>query len=288
MRAALTTLVLVSLALLAFAGNSLLARAALADGAIEAGAFSAIRLTSGALFLLPVIGRRPRLADAPGALALAVYVAGFSLAYLSLEAGLGALILFACVQATILVVGTLRGERLGAPGWIGLALALTGLFILLAPEAGAASQSVPLGPAMLMASAGVAWGAYTLIGRGSADATGDTARNFLLAALLVAPMLAFDSGWPRWDGALLAIVSGTLTSALGYVLWYMAIPRLSLAAIASVQLGTPVVAALGGVVLLGESAGWRLIAGGAIILGGIVLTLFKPRHGGGIGTAQAK
>ncbi len=277
MRAALTTLVLVTLALLAFAGNSLLARAALADGAIEAGAFSAIRLASGALILLPVLGRRPGLANAPGAAALAVYVAGFSLAYLSLGAGIGALILFACVQATILVVGTLRGERPGALGWCGLALAFAGLIVLLAPGSGAGRQAVPLAPAALMASAGVAWGAYTLVGRGSADATGQTARNFLLAALLVAPMLAFDQDWPRWDGALLAIASGTLTSALGYVLWYMAIPRLSLAAIASVQLGTPVVAALGGVVLLGESAGWRLIAGGAIILGGIVLTLFKPR-----------
>jgi drug/metabolite transporter (DMT)-like permease len=171
MRAVLTTLALVSLALLAFAGNSLLARAALADGAIEAGAFSAIRLASGALILLPVLGRRPGLADAPGAAALAVYVAGFSLAYLSLGAGIGALILFACVQATILVVGIVRGERPGVLGWCGLALAFAGLIVLLAPGSGAGRQAVPLAPAALMASAGVAWGAYTLIGRGSADAT---------------------------------------------------------------------------------------------------------------------
>ena len=277
MRAAFTTLILATLAILAFAGNSLLARAALADGAIEAGAYSAIRLASGALILLPFLGRRPALSDMPGALSLAGYVAGFSLAYLSLSAGIGALILFACVQVTILVIGFARGERLTGLGWTGLALAFAGLVLLLAPAEGGAGETVPWLPAALMAIAGIAWGAYTVIGRASPDATGQTARNFLIAALLVAPMLALDSGWPGWSGALLAVLSGTLTSAIGYVLWYMVTPRLGLATVACVQLGTPVVAALGGVVLLGESAGWRLVAGGAIILGGILLTLIKPR-----------
>lgn len=279
MRSAVVTLVLASLAIAAFAGNSLLARAALGDGAIGAGAFSAIRLASGALILLPVIGRRPTLRDIPGALALAVYVAGFSFAYLSIGAGTGALILFASVQATILLVGYAGGDALSRSGWAGLGLAMTGLVVLLAPG-GAAFDPMA---ALLMAIAGTAWGAYTLIGRGAGDATGRTARSFLLAAPLMVPLLWWDAGTGAWpvipsrEGAMLAAVSGVLTSGLGYVVWYKVIPRLGLAAIASVQLATPLVAALGGVVLLSEPLGWRLLAGGAFILGGIVLTLVKPR-----------
>jgi len=279
MRSAITTLALAGLAIMAFAGNSLLARAGLADGAISASAFSAIRLSAGALVLLPMIGRRPGGGDWPGAIALAVYVAGFSFAYLSLGAGTGALILFAAVQATILLVGTARGEPLSLPAWIGLGLAMAGLVILLAPGGAAVD---PLAAA-LMALAGAAWGAYTLIGRGGGDATARTARSFLLAAPLMLPLL-----WRDWametaplnlsaKGALLAAASGAVTSGLGYVVWYKVIPRLGLATVASVQLATPVVAALGGVLLLAEPIGWRLLAGGALILLGIVLTLAKPR-----------
>lgn len=279
MRSAITTLALASLAIMAFAGNSLLARAALADGAISASAFSAIRLSAGVLVLLPMIGRRPVGGDWPGAIALAVYVAGFSFAYLSLGAGTGALILFAAVQATILLVGTARGEPLSLPGWIGLGLAMTGLVILLAPGGAA----VDLLAAALMALAGAAWGAYTLIGRGGGDATARTARSFLLAAPLMLPLLwwdwAMETAPPILSakGALLAAASGAVTSGLGYVVWYKVIPRLGLATVASVQLATPVVAALGGVLLLAEPIGWRLLAGGALILLGIVLTLAKPR-----------
>ncbi len=279
MRSAITTLALASLAIMAFAGNSLLARAALADGAISASAFSAIRLSAGALVLLPMVGRRPVGGDWPGAIALAVYVAGFSFAYLSLGAGTGALILFAAVQATILLVGTARGETLSLPGWIGLGLAMAGLVILLAP--GGAGVD-PLAAA-LMALAGAAWGAYTLIGRGGGDATARTARSFLLAVPLILPLLwwdwAMEAAPPILSakGALLAAASGAVTSGLGYVVWYKVIPRLGLATVASVQLATPVVAALGGVLLLAEPIGWRLLAGGALILLGIVLTLAKPR-----------
>lgn len=279
MRRAIVTLLLASIAITAFAGNSLLARAALGEGAIGAGAYSVIRLAAGAVILLPVIGRRPALSDWPGALSLAVYVAGFSLAYLSLGAGTGALILFACVQATILAVGHARGDALTLPGWVGLGVAITGLLVLLAP----AGEALNPGAALLMAIAGIAWGAYTLIGRGSDDATGRTARNFLLATPLVAPMLWLDSGagaqlvTPSLDGVVLAVVSGALTSGLGYVVWYKVIPRLGLATVASVQLATPAVAALGGAVLLSEPLGWRLLAGGALILVGIVLTLARPR-----------
>ena len=189
MRAIFSTFGLSSLAILAFAGNSLLARAALADGAIEAGAYSVIRLASGALLLLPLLGRKPSVKDAPGAVALAIYVGGFSLAYLSLGAAMGALILFACVQATIMLVGVFRSEPVTRAAWFGLVVAMGGLILLLAPETGGATkasgasvkaggQAVSLTAAALMALAGIAWGAYTLIGRGHKDATSASARIF--------------------------------------------------------------------------------------------------------------
>ncbi|MEL7217862.1 MAG: DMT family transporter, partial [Pseudomonadota bacterium] len=225
---ALTTSLLALFAIAAFAGNSLLARAALADGAIEAGSYSAIRLASGALVLLPFLGMRPTRADLPGALALAVYVAGFSLAYLSLEAGLGAVILFGCVQATILAVGVWRGERLLFGGWIGVLMALAGMVWLMAPWDAAELGAASLAPSALMALAGIAWGAYTLIGRTSESlpggATGSTARNFLIASLFVCPMVFLDSAWPGMWGIALAVISGVVTSAMGYVLWYKAAP----------------------------------------------------------------
>ncbi len=273
---ALVIALLAALAVAAFAGNSLLARAALADGAIEAGAYSAIRLASGALVLLPFLGARPSRSDLPGAFALAAYVAGFSLAYLHLGAGIGALILFGFVQATIITIGVMRGERLIARGWLGLVIALGGLIYVLAPwEAGRSAAG--LLPGLLMAGAGMAWGVYTLIGRGSGaapgGATGSTARYFLIASVIVAPMLLLDSTMPRWDGALLAVISGVVTSALGYVVWYKVAPQLGLATVASVQLATPVVAALGGALFLAEALTMGVVIGGALILGGIALTL---------------
>lgn len=275
-----TVIVLAALAITAFAGNSLLARAALADGAIDAGAYSAIRLASGALILLPFLSARPSRADLPGALALAAYVVGFSLAYLELGAGLGALILFGFVQATIILFGLFKGETIGARGGLGIVLALAGLVWVLEPWRATSSEAATLLPSLLMAAAGMAWGAYTLIGRGSAQrpggAMGSTARYFLIASFLVAPMLAWDSAWPSWQGVLLAVTSGTITSALGYVVWYKVAPQLGLATVACVQLATPVAAALGGVAFLAETLTLQVIAGGGLILLGIVLTLRKP------------
>lgn len=273
------TAILAMIAIAAFAGNSLLARAALGAGAIEAGAFSTIRLAAGALVLLPFLGRRPKAKDLPGAISLAVYIAGFSIAYLSLGAGTGALILFACVQVTIIVVGYLRGEGPSVVGWAGMMLAIGGLVVLLAP-AGDGVELAPtmLFPALMMGAAGAAWGAYTLIGRASDDAVGSTARNFLIAAPMMVPMLWLDSGWPNWYGVMLAVIAGALTSGLGYVIWYKVAPMMGLATIASVQLATPVVAAIGGVLLLSEPLDWRLGVGGVLILAGIVLTIIKPAN----------
>ncbi len=283
---ALLTAGLATFAIAAFAGNSLLARAALADGAIEAGAYSAIRLAAGALVLLPFLSARPSRTDLPGAIALAVYVAGFSLAYLNLEAGIGAVILFGFVQATILAVGAWRGESLRLSGWIGVALALCGMVWLMMPWKTTQFGAASLIPSLLMAAAGVAWGAYTLIGRGSASlaggATGSTARNFLIASVLVAPMLAFDGDWPSQHGVILAMISGAVTSGLGYVLWYTVAPRLGLATVASVQLATPVAAALGGALFLAEPLSVRLALGGGLIIGGIVLTLIKTSGTSGL------
>lgn len=271
--------ILAALAITAFAGNSLLARAALADGAIEAGAYSAIRLVSGAIILLPLLGARPSRKDLPGAIALAAYVVGFSLAYLELGAGLGALILFGFVQATILLFGLFKGETISARAGIGIALAIAGLIWVLEPWRAAGSGTEAMLPSLLMAGAGVAWGAYTLIGRGSAQrsggASGSTARSFLIASILVAPMLALDSGLPTWYGVLLAVASGMITSGLGYVIWYKVAPQLGIATVACVQLATPVAAALGGAALLAEPLTLQVIIGGAMILTGIILTLKK-------------
>lgn len=263
--------VLAAIAIIAFAGNSLFARAALADGAMGAGAFSAIRLAAGALILLPVIGRLPGRADIPGALALAIYVGGFSLAYISLGAASGALILFACVQATMLLIGVVQGNPPSLRGWLGMVLALAGVAYLLAPGAGA----VDIAPSLLMAAAGAAWGIYTLLGRGAGDPAGRTARNFLLATPLVLPMLLLDSELPSSFGILMAVLSGALTSGLGYVVWNAVAPRMGLATVAVVQLATPVVAALGGALLLAEPLSLTLAIASALILGGIVLTLEK-------------
>lgn len=279
----LATILLAALAIAAFAGNSLLARAALADGAIEAGAYSAIRLTAGALVLLPFLSARPSRRDLPGALALLVYVAGFSLAYRTLAAGMGAVILFGFVQATIVGFGSARGEPLGARGWLGVLIAVAGMVWLFAPWESAGAASTIALPGALMAIAGIAWGAYTLIGRGSAGrpggASGSTARAFLIAAILAAPMPFLDHAWPSNHGVVLAVLSGAVTSGLGYVVWYKVAPRLGLGTVASVQLATPVAAALGGALLLSEPLTIRLLTGGTMILCGIVLTLLGPRGG---------
>lgn len=260
------------LAIIAFAGNSLLARAALADGAIEPGAYSLIRLASGALVLLPFMRRLPQRADLPGALALFAYVAFFSWAYVELPAAAGALVLFACVQATVMVLGTVQGERPGGMGLAGMALAMGGLAVLLLPGA---SAGTPIVPATLMAVAGVAWGAFTMLGRRADVASAFTARSFVLGALFAVPLIFFDHAAPGAYGVVLAVASGAITSGAGYVIWNRVSPSLGLATVATVQLATPPAAALGGVVMLDEALTPALLMAGAMIVGGILLTLKK-------------
>lgn len=272
------TVGLTGLAMLAFAANSLLCRMALGPPLIDAASFTAIRLLSGALVLwLLLRWRGPATAasraDWTAAAMLFLYALAFSYAYLSLGAGIGALILFGCVQLTMLGAGLLAGERLGPAASLGLLLAAGGLVYLLLPGLGAPE---PLG-ALLMAVSGVAWGIYSLRGRGTTDPLRATAGNFarsvplVLAALLAAALLAE----PHLDGrgVLLALASGALASGLGYAIWYSALRGLNASQAATVQLSVPVIAAFGGVLLLDEALTLRLLIASAAILGGIALVL---------------
>ena len=266
----------VTLALLAFAGNSLLCRAALNGTAIDAATFTTMRLASGALMLWGIALLRSHATRAgswPAALALFVYAAAFSIAYLQLSAGTGALLLFGAVQASMIGYGLLRGERLATQQAIGLLLALGGLLALLLPGLSAP----PLRSALLMLMAGAAWGAYSLLGRNAGDALQATAGNFLRALPLTIVFSAVSAQMISWDvrGLLYAIASGALTSGIGYAIWYTALPRLKAVQAATVQLSVPVVAALGGVLLLGESLTLRLLLCATAILGGIALVIVE-------------
>jgi drug/metabolite transporter (DMT)-like permease len=266
---------LTSLALIAFAANSLICRAALGGGAIDAGSFTALRLLSGAVVLLAVrrASRRPTAAGRglvqPAMLFL--YAAAFSFAYRSLDVGTGALLLFGAVQATMILAGLRSGERFGLAEAAGLLVALTGLVWLVAPGVTAPS---PRGAA-LMGAAGVAWGLYSLRGRGSQDPVGDTARNFAIAAaagLLFVPG-SLSGGLVTARGAALAVLSGAVTSGLGYVLWFAALPRLSAIRAAILQLPVPAITAAGGVLFLGERVSARLVLAAMLILGGVGLAI---------------
>lgn len=273
------TLALTLLAMIAFAGNSLLCRLALKETSIDAASFTAIRLVSGAAVLWLIVRLRDRTVHGagnwPSALALFVYAAGFSYAYLSLPAATGALLLFGAVQATMIGVGLWRGERLSRRQSIGVTAALAGLVGLLLPGLAAP----PLVGASLMLAAGVAWGVYSLRGKGGGDATAVTAGNFLrtvplalLLGLVALPALNLDRA-----GVIYAIASGALASGVGYAIWYTALRGLNATSAASVQLSVPVLAAIGGLLFLGEVITPRLIGCSLAILGGIGLVIFDRR-----------
>jgi drug/metabolite transporter (DMT)-like permease len=271
--------ILTLLTMIAFAGNSLLCRLALRETAIDAASFTGIRLLSGALMLalLAFLFRR----DRPGrgswlsALALFAYAAGFSYAYLSLSAGTGALILFAAVQATMIGSALWKGERLRGSQWLGLLLALGGLVGLLLPGLAAP----PLIGATLMLLAGIAWGIYSLRGRQGGDPTRVTAGNFLLALPFLLLLSLVNIQHARWDltGAGYALASGALASGLGYALWYSVLPVLKSTTAATVQLSVPAIAALGGLLFLGEALTPRLLLASAAILGGIALVILTGK-----------
>jgi drug/metabolite transporter (DMT)-like permease len=272
----LVTLAFTAAAMIAFAANSLLCRLALQDGGIDPASFGAVRVVSGALVLAVIVRlRREKRPAVPrdwwSAAMLFAYVAFFSFAYVSLPAGSGALVLFGAVQLTMFGVALRSGERFSVPGWIGLALAGAGLVYLVLPGVAAP----PLFGTLLMALAGVAWGVYSLRGRGSSDPLGATAVNFLwatpLALALWLPFAGVAHAEPR--GILLAVVSGALTSGVGYALWYTALRGLGAMRAATVQLSVPPLAALGAVLWLGEALTLRLVLASVAIIGGIALVL---------------
>ncbi len=271
---------LTSLAMIAFAGNSLLCRVALAQTGIDAASFTTVRLISGAmmLWLVAQLTRRTHAGRGnwPSALALFVYAAGFSFSYQGLTAATGALLLFGAVQATMICHGIFRGERLTRLELAGLVLALGGLVGLLLPGLSAP----PLYNSLLMLGAGMAWGVYSIRGKSAGDPIRVTAGNFLRAVPFAAALsvLMFKGVSLDNAGFWYAVSSGALASGLGYVIWYTALPVLKAMHAATVQLSVPIIAAFGGIVFLGEAISLRLILTSVIILGGIALVIVQKQH----------
>ena len=284
----MSTLILTLLALGAFAANSLLTRLALGAHAIDAASFTAIRLAAGAVALVAIVGVRDRslsplsssshrgIRRALGPAALFGYALPFSLAYLRIGAAVGALVAFGTVQTAMIGYGLARGERPSLTAWLGIGIACSGLVVLMLPSV---SRPDPVG-VVLMMTAGVAWAAYTIAGRASRDPIAENARSFVwssVPALLVAAARpATLAVTPRGLG--LALVSGAVTSGIGYAVWYRALPRLSVTQAAVAQVCTPLIASAGAVVLLGETVSPRLALCGTAILVGVALVAKAPRR----------
>jgi len=274
------TALLTSLAMIAFAANSVLCRLALGGGHIDAASFASVRVISGALALAAIVvyrsaGSVPGDADWRAALALFVYMVFFSFAYLSLGAGTGALVLFGAVQLTMFVVALRSGEAFNAISWAGLMLAIAGLVYLVSPGITAPDPS----GAILMVVAGMAWGIYSLLGRQAADPTRATAWNFLLSVplVVVTSLIFMDQFHATPFGLALAAASGVVASGIGYVIWYAALRGLAATSAATVQLSVPVIAAIGGVILLSEDVTLRLLIASAATLGGVAIVLMQRR-----------
>ena len=267
--------ILTLLAMIAFAGNSLLCRLALKRTAIDAASFTFIRILSGAIALWLIVTIRKGTSQKAGswasALALFAYAAAFSFAYISLSAGTGALLLFGAVQATMILWGLRTGERMRTRQWLGLALAVGGLVALLFPGLSAP----PIDGALVMICAGIAWGFYSLRGKGAGDPVTTTAGNFLRAVVFAAGLSMVLLPWVKLDlaGAGYAILSGAIASGVGYVIWYSVLPELKAASAATVQLSVPVLAAAGGILFLGESITLRFLFASIAVLGGIALVI---------------
>ena len=268
------------LALLVFAGNSILTRLALGGEAIDAASFTAIRISAGAVFLLLIVLlKMPKTAvlnygSWPAALCLFIYAATFSLAYLSLDTGLGALILFGCVQVTLIIASIIKGSKLEIKEWAGFTIALLGLTILLLPG----TSAPPLSGFFLMLIAGVSWGGYTLCGKGSTTPLFDTTGNFIKALPMAAIMLLIfiEEIALSNTGIALAIVSGAITSGLGYAIWYAALREITVTQAAIFQLLVPIIATIAGITLTNESITTNFVISSALILGGIFLFVSVP------------
>lgn len=272
---------LTSLAMLAFAANSIFNRLSLADAQIGPAGFALIRVFSGALMLLLLVQVRPkssalkRNANLRSTLALTAYILGFSFAYVTLNAGIGALILFGGVQITMFVGAWLNGDQITRQKWLGSGLAFAGLIWLLAP-----SEATPsLSGALLMGVAAIGWGLYSLMGRKSSDPLRDTQLSFLFSAPLVALIwLIFpDQIQMTRSGVLFAVLSGAVTSGLGYALWYWVLPRLETLTASVAQLTVPALAATGAIAFLNEPITARFIVSACLILSGVLIAV-KPSN----------
>jgi drug/metabolite transporter (DMT)-like permease len=277
----LKTLSLTCLALLAFAGNSVLCRLALGGATIDAASFTSIRLLSG-IIVLAIILKMTHNVNKPvskgswmASVLLFLYAIAFSFAYVSLDTGTGALILFGAVQITMLLVSSLTGNRLHYIEWSGVFIAFSGFVYLVIPTVATPSMT----GFILMTIAGIAWGFYSLKGRGSVSPLGDTAYNFIRTLPFVVILLAvtFQQANLSGQGIILAVVSGGLTSGVGYTIWYSALRGLTPTRAAVVQLLVPIIAAIGGVIFAGESVSLRLLLSSVLVLGGILLVVLGKR-----------
>nr|WP_297348264.1 DMT family transporter [uncultured Glaciecola sp.] len=311
-------------AMLAFAGNSVLCRLALEQGSIDPASFTSVRLLSGALMLCVLLFSIPKLmlqktefadetnadpqanlnnaglglyktptnpdvflanlgrlftlkqSNWSGGLALFFYAAGFSFAYITLPAGTGALILFATVQITMLSHALMQGSRFRFAQWFGFAIALIGLVYLFLPGISAP----PIFGAALMVIAGIAWGIYSILGKRVTNPTQSTAENFIRASIITAllSLVFINSMSVSAPGLIFAIISGAMTSGIGYAIWYAVLPQLKAASSASLQLTVPVIATVGGVIWLGEEVSIRLTLASISILGGVAMVVLLPKR----------
>lgn len=277
---------LVSVALVCFAANSLLCRSALGGSAIDAASFTTVRIGSGAITLLALSRLfspgQARTSDSRwfSALCLFVYAATFSMAYTYLSAGTGALLLFAAVQVTMIVGGILEGERPRSFQWLGLATASLGVVYLVSPGL----EAPPLGGALLMTLAGIAWGLYSLHGRSIPYPLSGATASFVAAVplALAFSFLSMQNAQISTRGLLLSLLSGSIASGVGYFVWFAALRRLQATTAATVQLAVPVLAAAGGAVFLSESLTLRLAIASVVVLGGIALATFGRTSSRGI------
>ncbi len=267
---------LTALAMLAFAANSLLCRLALANAHIDPASFNAIRLGSGALVLCLIVMFRSKQPVGTGnwlsALALFIYAAGFSFAYIGLTASTGALLLFGAVQVTMIAVGLRRGERFRIAQTVGFLGAIVGLVLLLLPGL----STPPLSSSLMMLAAGLAWGMYSLRAKGAGDPTRVTAGNFLRAAPIAAATYLLMLGQAHLDrtGLLCALASGALASGVGYAVWYAELRHLPATTAAVLQLSVPIIASLGGIIFLSEQLSSTLLIASILTLGGMALVIF--------------
>jgi drug/metabolite transporter (DMT)-like permease len=276
------TLSLTVLALLAFAGNSVLCRLALNDDVIDAASFTSIRLFSGIIFLLFIVliktKKRINIKDGSwlSSFLLFLYAITFSYAYISLDTGTGALILFGSVQITMIVFSLIKGRRFLLVEWLGLFFAIVGLVLFLLPGASAP----PFSGFALMAIAGLSWGFYTLVGKNSQKPLIDTTNNFLrtLPFIVLISLFSFDSIHLSNQGIMLAIVSGAITSGLGYAIWYSALAGLTVTQAAVVQLTVPIIAAFGGILFSHEIITARLITSSVLVLGGVLVVTMGKKY----------